>query len=85
MLRVGAHTAFLSFSVSLASGCIAVYSRGGILPLDISPHTDSNIPRFCHIEYVSHSEKFNFSLPSRTSRATHQETGATWLYQGQSV
>jgi len=80
-----AHTAFLSFSVSLASGCIAEYSRGGILPVEISPHMDSNLSRFCHVEYVSHSEKSNFSLPSLTCRAIHQETGATWLYQGRLV
>jgi hypothetical protein len=80
-----AHTAFLFSSVSFASGCIAVYMRGGILPVDMSPHVDSNLSRFCHVEYASHSEKLSLFLPSRTSRATHQETGATRLYQGQSV
>jgi hypothetical protein len=58
---------------------------GGILPVDMSPHTDSSLSRFCIVEYVSHSEKSSFSVPSRTCRAIHQETGGTWLYQGQSV
>ena len=80
-----AHTAFLFSSLSFASGCIAVYMRGGILPVDMSPHMDSSLSRFCIVEYVSHSEKSSFSLPSRTCHAIHQETGATWLYQGQSV
>ena len=62
-----------------------MYTRGGILPVDMRPHMDSNLSRFCHIEYVSHSEKSSFSLPSRTCCAIHQETGATWLYQGHSV
>jgi len=43
-------TAFLSFSVSLASGCIALYSHGGILPVDISPQMDSNLSCLCHCE-----------------------------------
>jgi hypothetical protein len=34
-----AHTAFLSSSVSFASGCITAYVRGGILPVDTSPQT----------------------------------------------
>jgi hypothetical protein len=80
-----AHTAFLSFSLSLASGCITEYIRGGILAVEISPQMDSNLSRFCRVEYVSHAEKSNFSLPSLTWRAIHQETGPTWLYQGQSV
>jgi hypothetical protein len=79
------HTAFLSPLVSFASGCIRAYVRGGILPVDISPHMDSNMSRFCRAEYVSHSEKSSFSLPLRTCCAIHQETGGTWLYQGQSV
>jgi len=62
-----------------------VYSHGGILPVDMSPHMESNLSRFCHAEYLSQSEKSNFSLPSRTCCAIHQEAGATWLYQGQSV
>ena len=74
-----------SLRVSFASGCIAVYMRGGILPVDMSPHMESNLSRFCRVEYVSHSDKSSFSVPSRTCRSTHQETGATWLYQGQSV
>jgi deazaflavin-dependent oxidoreductase (nitroreductase family) len=80
-----AHTAFLFSSVTFASGCIVVYSHGGILPVDMSPHMESNLSRFCHPEYFSQSEKSSFSLPSRTCCAIHQETGATWLYQGQSV
>ena len=76
-----AHTAFLSSSVSFASGCITAYVRGGILPVDTSPHMDSNLSRFCRIEYVSHSEKSSFSLPARTCCAIHQETGRTWLYK----
>jgi hypothetical protein len=80
-----AHTASLSSSVSFASGCITAYVRGGILPVDMSPHMDSNLSRFCRIEYVSHSEKSSCFLPSRTCLAIHQEIGASWLYQGQSV
>ena len=80
-----AHKAFFSVSVRFASGCKDLYCRGGILPVDISPQMDSNLSRRCGAEYVSHSDKFRLSLPSRTSRAIHQETGATWLYQGQSV
>ena len=34
-----AHTAFLSSSVSFASGCITAYVRGGMLPVDTSPQT----------------------------------------------
>src|SRR5438270_9755754 len=45
-----AQTAFFSFSVSLASGCIAVYCHGGILPVNISPHMDSNLSCLCHCE-----------------------------------
>ena len=62
-----------------------LYSGGGILPVDMSPQIDTNLSRLCGCEYVSHSEKSSLSLPSRTCRAIHQETGATWLYQGQSV
>ena len=80
-----AHTAFFSVSVRFASGCMDLYCRGGILPVDISPQMDSNLSRRCGTEYVSHSDKFRLSRPSRTSRAIHQDTGATWLYQGQSV
>jgi hypothetical protein len=40
-----AHTAFLSSSVSFASGCIVVYSHGGILPVEMSPHMESSSQR----------------------------------------
>jgi len=82
---IQAQTAFLSFSVSLASGCIVVYCQGGILPVEISPQMDFNLSCLCHGEYVPHSEKSNLSLPSRTCCTIHHETGGTWLYQGQSV
>jgi len=82
---IQAQTPFLSVSVSLASGCIVVYCQGGILAVKISPQMDSNLFFCCHCEYVFHSEKSNFSLPSRTCCAIHQETSGTWLYQGQSV
>jgi hypothetical protein len=51
----------------------------------MSPQTDSDFSRFCFAEYFCHLEKSSFFRPSRTSRAIHQEIGATWLYQGHSV
>jgi hypothetical protein len=35
------HTAFFSVSLSLASECMELYSRGGILPVDMSQQIDS--------------------------------------------
>jgi hypothetical protein len=37
------HTAFFSVSLSLASECKDLYSRGGILPVDIRPQIDSKM------------------------------------------
>jgi hypothetical protein len=45
-----AQTAFLSFSVSLASGCMVAYCQGGILPVDTSPQMDSNLSCLRHCE-----------------------------------
>src|SRR6202008_1430298 len=46
---------------------------------------DCDLSSLCWSEYVCHSEKSSMVLPSRTCRAIHQDTGGTWLYQGQSV
>jgi hypothetical protein len=62
-----------------------VYGRGGILPVEMSPQMDSDLSSLCCSEYLCHSEKSSMFLPSRTCRAIHQDTGGTWLYQGQSV
>jgi hypothetical protein len=39
------HTAFLSFAVSLASGCRMVYDQGGIRPVEITPQIESSFAR----------------------------------------
>lgn len=77
-LAAQAHIAFFSRTLSIASGCKAVYDVRGILPLETTPQIDSSSSRPRRAAYLVQSEEFSSSGPSRTWLLIRQEIGTIW-------